>query len=231
MVPADPSPRGGATARPTRCFVEGAGLGTADARRARAQAVPPTASAVLGDLVVAARNRARGVVERAPTHRWRRALVAPGEVRSAFYLALEVADRPGVLAAVATVFGGHGVSIRSMEQVGLGDDARLVFLTHRATEADARTPPSAQLAALDAVDEVGAVLRVVDDADPMTRSAGVIDALRRARRRAPGTAGRHPPRGATPRCSPRRGCRRASAPRCYLKVEGANPTGASRTAA
>ena len=58
------------------------------------------------------------------------------ELRSAFYLSIDVADRPGVLAAVATVFGDHGVSIRSMEQVGLGDEARLVFLTHAAREGD-----------------------------------------------------------------------------------------------
>ena len=47
-----------------------------------------------------------------------------------------MADRPGVLAAVAPVFGDHDVSIRSMEQVGLGDEARLVFITHTAREAD-----------------------------------------------------------------------------------------------
>ena len=48
-------------------------------------------------------------------------------------------DRPpGVLGAVATAFGSHGVSIRSMEQVGLGDEARLIFLTHVAREGDIR---------------------------------------------------------------------------------------------
>ena len=49
---------------------------------------------------------------------------------------LDVVDRPGVLAAVAKVFGDHGVSIRAMEQVGLGDEARLIFLTHTAREGD-----------------------------------------------------------------------------------------------
>ena len=86
-------------------------------------------------------------------------------MRSAFYLALKVADRPGVLASVAEIFGGHGVSIRLMEQVGLGDDARLVFVTHHASEAELRATVG-ELAALDAVNEVGAVLHVVDDADP-----------------------------------------------------------------
>ena len=58
------------------------------------------------------------------------------DVESAYYLNVEVLDRPGVLARVAGVFGDHGVSIRSMEQEGLGDEARLIFITHRAREAD-----------------------------------------------------------------------------------------------
>ena len=86
-------------------------------------------------------------------------------MRSAFYLALQVADRPGVLAAVAKVFGDHGVSIRTMEQLGLDDDARLVFLTHVASEADLAATVRG-LAALDAVNEVGAVLRVVEGSSP-----------------------------------------------------------------
>ena len=60
------------------------------------------------------------------------------DVESQFYLQLEVADRPGVLAAIAGEFGEHGVSIRSMQQRGIGDDARLIFVTHRAREADLR---------------------------------------------------------------------------------------------
>jgi len=75
-----------------------------------------------------------------------------------------VADRPGVLAAIAGAFGGHGVSIKSMEQRGIGEEARLIFITHRAREADLR-------ATLDAVREVehvhrvGSVLRVVGEDD------------------------------------------------------------------
>jgi homoserine dehydrogenase len=83
------------------------------------------------------------------------------ELRSAFYLNLEVVDRPGVLAAVATVFGDHGVSIRTMEQEGLGAEARLIFLTHAAREGDVQAT-LADLRQLAAVDRVGAVLRVVD---------------------------------------------------------------------
>jgi homoserine dehydrogenase len=122
---------------------------------------PETASAVLGDLVAASRNRIGGVTDRPPSFAERAVLRAPGDVASAFYLAIEVADRPGVLASVATVFGHHGVSIRSMEQIGLGDDARLVFLTHRAATSE-MAATVAELEQLDAVTEVGALLQVVD---------------------------------------------------------------------
>jgi homoserine dehydrogenase len=126
---------------------------------------PSTASAVLGDLVVAARNRVRGVIDRPPTIAAASRLVAPGDVRSAFYLAIKVADRPGVLAAVATTFGSHGVSIRIMEQVGLGEDARLVFVTHHAAQSELDATIG-ELGDLDAVTEVGAVLHVVDGTEP-----------------------------------------------------------------
>ncbi|HVX22984.1 MAG TPA: homoserine dehydrogenase [Acidimicrobiales bacterium] len=120
----------------------------------------PTASAVLGDLIDAARNLAQGAPAPAPRRGPTR--VRPmDELRSAFYLNLEVADRPGVLAAVATVFGNHQVSIRTMEQEGLGGEARLIFLTHTAREGDVRATLD-DLRQLEAVDRVGAVLRVVD---------------------------------------------------------------------
>ena len=60
------------------------------------------------------------------------------EVESQFYLQLEVADQPGVLAEIAAQFGEHDVSIKSMQQIGIGDDARIIFITHRAREADLR---------------------------------------------------------------------------------------------
>jgi homoserine dehydrogenase len=82
------------------------------------------------------------------------------DTSSQYYLSLEVADRPGVLATVAGVFGDHGVSIRSMEQEGLGDEARLIFITHIALER-AMQATLAALHDLDAVDRVGTLLRVV----------------------------------------------------------------------
>ena len=130
----------------------------------------PTASAVLGDLIDAARNLRAGAP--APPPRRGSTRVRPmDELRSAFYLSLDVADRPGVLAAVATVFGDHRVSIRTMEQEGLGDEARLIFLTHAAREGDVRAT-LADLARLEAVDRVGAVLRVVDGDDAGAPAGG-----------------------------------------------------------
>jgi len=120
----------------------------------------PTASAVLGDLIDAARHLAAERFAPAPSMDLGRRAVPIDDLRSAFYVAIDVADRPGVLATVATTFGEHAVSIRSMEQVGLGDEARLIFLTHVATERDMAACVAA-LGALDVVDAVGGVLRVV----------------------------------------------------------------------
>ncbi|MDQ1426811.1 MAG: homoserine dehydrogenase, partial [Acidimicrobiaceae bacterium] len=79
----------------------------------------PTASAVLGDLLDAAHNLSSGGAGRTITRR--PAKIFPiDELRSEYYLSVDVADRPGVLHAVAGVLGRHNVSIRLMEQVGLG---------------------------------------------------------------------------------------------------------------
>ncbi len=92
-----------------------------------------------------------------------RARIRPiDDVTSAYYLNLDVADQPGVLAQVAGVFGRHGVSIRSMEQEGLGDEARLIFITHEAVERDVQATLH-DLRELDPVDRVGTVLRVIGD--------------------------------------------------------------------
>ena len=119
----------------------------------------PTASAVLGDVIDAAVNRRQGM--HAPIGAFARKTVRSiDELTSAYYLSLDVADRPGVLARVADVFGRHGVSIRSMEQEGLGTEARLIFITHVATERDLQATLH-ELRALDSVDRVGSVLRVI----------------------------------------------------------------------
>jgi homoserine dehydrogenase len=121
----------------------------------------PTASAVLGDLVDAARNLRAGAPGPAPK-RTSITVRPQAELRSAFYLSMDVADRPGVLAAVAKVFGDHRVSIRAMEQVGLNDEARLIFLTHLAREGDLLATLD-ELRLLKAVDRVSGVLRVIGE--------------------------------------------------------------------
>jgi homoserine dehydrogenase len=118
----------------------------------------PTASAVLGDVIDAAHNLQRGGGGRVVT-RGRARIRSMDELRSQYYVSLDVVDRPGVLAAVAGVFGDHGVSIRSMEQLGLRDEARLVFITHQATERDVQATLSA-LRQLWAVERIGSLLRV-----------------------------------------------------------------------
>ena len=141
-------------------FVEGASVGDL-MFYGRGAGGGPTASAVLGDVIDAALNRRKGshaTVGRLGPAR----LAAVDDVESAYYLNLEVLDRPGVLAQVAGVFGDHGVSIRSMEQEGLGDEARLIFITHRARGADVQATLRG-LEALDAVDRIGSVVRVVAD--------------------------------------------------------------------
>ncbi len=119
----------------------------------------PTASAVLGDVVDAAGNLRRGTCASIGT--LPRAAIRPiDEVRSEYCLHLEVLDRPGVLHAVSGVFAEHGVSIRSMEQEGLGDEARLIFITHEAAESSVQAT-LASLRGLDVVDRVRSLLRVV----------------------------------------------------------------------
>ncbi len=141
-------------------FVEGASVGDL-MFYGRGAGGGPTASAVLGDVIDAALNRRRG--SHATVGKLAPATLAPiDSVESAYYLNIEVLDRPGVLAQVAGVFGDNAVSIRSMEQEGLGHEARLIFITHRARGAAVQSTLRG-LEALEAVDRIGSVLRVVGD--------------------------------------------------------------------
>jgi homoserine dehydrogenase len=95
----------------------------------------PTASAVLGDLVTVARNRlggTRGVGESAYADR---VVVPMGETRTRYHIAVDVDDRAGVLAEIATSFAEEDVSIQTLRQEGRGEDAQLVIVTHDATDA------------------------------------------------------------------------------------------------
>lgn len=122
----------------------------------------PTASAVLGDLVAVARNRlarTRGPEESTyaslPVH-------PMGETVTRCHVALDVADKPGVLARVAELFAKHDVSIQTVRQEGHGDDAQLVIVTHRATDA-ALTATMEGLRELDIVRAIASVMRVEGD--------------------------------------------------------------------
>jgi homoserine dehydrogenase len=84
---------------------------------------PQTATAVLGDVVSA-------MIPPASTPETTEALPVVNDIESAFYLHMEVADRPGVLAQVAELLGMQGASIRSVVQKGLGENARLVMILH-----------------------------------------------------------------------------------------------------
>ncbi|RCV48560.1 homoserine dehydrogenase [Marinitenerispora sediminis] len=119
----------------------------------------PTASAVLGDLVAVARNRLAGTHVAEGAHDTGLPVHPMGETVTRYHVALDVADRPGVLARVADVFAGHGVSIRNVRQEGFGDDAQLVLVSHRAPDAAlARTVED--LRGLDMVRAVASVMRV-----------------------------------------------------------------------
>jgi homoserine dehydrogenase len=121
----------------------------------------PTATAVLGDVLYVARNRVNGRHDVPFSVDDRLVSVEVGDIRSVFYISLDVMDEPGVLASVASVFGANGVSIQSMEQSGVGDEARLSFLTHEALTKNVRET-ILDLARLDAVDSIGACLRVIE---------------------------------------------------------------------
>jgi homoserine dehydrogenase len=119
----------------------------------------PTASAVLGDIVAAARNRLSGT--RAPSESaYAHLPIRPiGEAMTRYHISLDVADRQGVLATVAGVFAKHEVSIATVRQSGREADATLVIVTHSAPDANLAATVEA-LAQLDIVRSIASVLRV-----------------------------------------------------------------------
>ncbi len=119
----------------------------------------PTASAVLGDLVTVGRHRLEGVTgAREQTHA-QCDLLPMGDTLTRYHIAIDVEDRTGVLAAVATEFTRHGVSIQAVRQEGRGDDAQLVVVTHRAPDS-ALSSTVAGLREMDMVRDVSSVMRV-----------------------------------------------------------------------
>lgn len=124
---------------------------------------PPTATSVVGDLVDVVRNLLNGSRGVGCTcYRQAAPIRHMDETSSQFYVLLEVMDRPGVLARVAQVFADNQVSIKSVWQEGLGDDARLVMVTHKALERNFQSV-LAGLRGLDIVREVASAMRVASD--------------------------------------------------------------------
>jgi len=119
----------------------------------------PTASAVLGDTVAIARNMLAGLRGPDSSTYAQLPLVPIGDARTSYYVQLDVADRPGVLAPVADAFAQQGVSIKALRQEGRGDDANLLIMTHVAREA-ALAKTVAVLGAMEAVRNVDSVMRV-----------------------------------------------------------------------
>ena len=119
----------------------------------------PTASAVLGDVIDAAVNLSQRTHGALGTF-GRASIRAIDETSAEYLLSLDVADEPGVLHSVTGAFAEHGVSIRAAEQEGNGPDARLVFITHAAVEADVQATVR-RLRDLPAVHKVGSFIRVI----------------------------------------------------------------------
>jgi homoserine dehydrogenase len=119
----------------------------------------PTASAVLGDLVAVARNRVNGGRGAGESAYAELPVLPMGEVHTRYHVALDVADQPGVLAAVAGSFAEQGVSIQTVRQEGRGDAATLVIVTHVAADA-ALAQTVRKLSEMEFVRRVASVMRV-----------------------------------------------------------------------
>ena len=120
----------------------------------------PTASAILGDVVAVARHRISDSVGPRESDYADRAIAPIGDTKTQFLIRLNVADKPGVLAAIAQVFAKEDVSIQTVRQSGRGNDAELIVVSHGATEAALSSTVSA-LSKMDIVTKVESVLRVL----------------------------------------------------------------------
>jgi homoserine dehydrogenase len=119
----------------------------------------PTASAILGDLVAVTRHRAYSTVGYGESDYADLDIAPVGDVKSQFFVRLHVADKSGVLAAIAQVFASENISIQTVRQTGLGSDAELVVVTHAATESSLKGCIK-KLTDMDIVSKVESVIRV-----------------------------------------------------------------------
>ena len=119
----------------------------------------PTASAILGDLVAVARHRAVGALGPRESDYADRAIVPIGQTKTKYLIRLNVADKSGVLAAIAQAFATEKVSIQTVRQTGRGADAELIIVTHNATEA-ALSSTVKHLTQMEMMRSVESVIRV-----------------------------------------------------------------------
>lgn len=129
----------------------------------------PTASAVMGDVIELARSLARGEVGRVPpfgypeTWKARGRIKAIAEIKTNYYLRIHAADRPGVLSKVSGIMADHQISIHSVvQQWQSSGTVPVVFLTHRAKEADIQAACE-KISGLDIVEGAPVVIRIEDD--------------------------------------------------------------------
>lgn len=121
----------------------------------------PAGSAIVGDIIDIARNLKYGGTGRLRVLNYEdKPIKKIGEINSSYYLLMEAADRPGVLAQVAKAFGDHQVSLASVIQKGpRGESAELVFITHLVREENLRRALKV-IEGLEVVNKVRSVIRV-----------------------------------------------------------------------
>ena len=119
----------------------------------------PTASAILGDVVAVARHIALNSVGQRETDYADRDIAPIESTKTKFLIRLEVADKAGVLAAIATTFANHGVSIQTVNQAGRNNDAEVTIVTHLATEGELKATVES-LKKMEMVQNISSVIRV-----------------------------------------------------------------------
>ena len=119
----------------------------------------PTASAILGDVIAVARHKSGGSVGPRESGYAERDIAPIGDVKTRYLIRLNVADKPGVLAAIAQIFASQNVSIQTVRQAGRGNEAELIVATHAARDS-ALSATVKELSGNSSVKNVESVLRI-----------------------------------------------------------------------
>ena len=119
----------------------------------------PTASAILGDVIAVARHKSGGSVGPRESGYAERDIAPIGDVKTRYLIRLNVADKPGVLAAIAQIFASQNVSIQTVRQAGRGSEAELIVATHAASDS-ALSATVKELSGNSSVKNVESVLRI-----------------------------------------------------------------------